>query len=52
MSIALQAAAAAWKLGVPWEEALKVSEDAMSAAGLSGPKRVHRKGQGKGKGRA
>ena len=50
-SIAVQAAAAAWRLGVPWTEAIKVSEDAVAAAGLSGAPAIRRAGRGKGKGK-
>lgn len=44
--IIIDTAAAAWAQGVPWEEALEISEKAMEAAGAS--KAGRKKGSGKG----
>ena len=43
-AIIIDAAARAWAHGVPWEEALNITEKAMAAAGQGA------KGKGKGKG--
>ena len=43
-AIIIDAAARAWANGVPWEEALSITEKAMAAAGQG------TKGKGKGKG--
>ena len=51
-SIAVQAAAAAWRLGVPWSEAIQVATNAVAAAGVRGAPAIRRAGRGKGKGKA
>lgn len=48
-AIIIDTAAQAWARGVPWEEALRISEQAMSAAGTG---RGKGKGRGKGVGKA
>ena len=50
-SIVFNTAARAWACGVPWAEALKISQQAMAKAGSGAPKASKGKAKGKGKGR-
>lgn len=49
-SIVIETASRAWALGVPWAEALQLSEEAMQKAGSGMPKASKGKSKGKGKG--
>lgn len=48
-AVVLTAAARAWAHGVPWAEALRISQKAVDAAGSAMPK-ARAKGKGRGKG--
>ena len=51
-SIVVDAAASAWACGVPWAEALRISQAAMDHATEAMPPPIRRRAKGRGKGKA